>query len=116
VIIVAGCVDLDPGQRDAALAAAIPLLDPTREQTGCLAYVWSPDPVEPGRLQVYELWEGEAALAAHFSGAWYRKMLETLSRHGIRHVEVAKYEVGHSEPVYDPKGRPRADFFTRDDA
>jgi quinol monooxygenase YgiN len=47
VIIVAGCVDLDPGQRDAALAAAIPLLDPTREQTGCLAYVWSPDPVVP---------------------------------------------------------------------
>ncbi len=111
-IIVAGCVDVDPARREAALAAAGPLLDPTREQHGCLAYVWCADPTREGRIWVYERWEDEPSLAAHLAGPHYRAMLAALSSHGLRAVDVAKHRVSLSEPVYDPEGRPRADFFT----
>jgi hypothetical protein len=30
----------------------------------------------------------------------------------VRGASVAKYRVDKSEPVYDPTGKPRADFFT----
>jgi hypothetical protein len=39
-------------------------------------------------------------------------MLEALGRHGLRSADVAKYGVDRHEPVYDPAGKPRADFFT----
>jgi quinol monooxygenase YgiN len=112
MILVAGTVEIDPERRNAALAAAAPLLEPTRAQRGCLAYVWSADPVEPGRLHVFEAWADEAALSAHFAGACYQGMLAVLGRHGLRGADVAKYRADLREPVYDPSGRPRADFFT----
>jgi len=112
MILVAGTVELDPARRDAALAAAAPLLEPTRAHRGCLAYAWSADPVEPGRVHVFEAWADEAALAAHFAGGCYEGMLAVLAGHGLRGADVAKYRSDLREPVYDPSGRPRADFFT----
>ena len=111
MIIVAGSVDFDPARRADALQAAIPLLAPTRAQRGCLAYTWCADPAEPGRVHVFEAWADGAALAAHFEGPCYKGMLAVLGQHGVRGADVAKYRVDAREPVYDPSGRPRADFF-----
>jgi len=112
VIIVAGSVDFDPTHRDAALRAAAPLLAPTRAQRGCLSYSWCADPVEPGRVHVFEAWSDEAALASHFAGECYKGMLAVLGAHGLRGADVAKYRADLREPVYDATGRPRADFVT----
>lgn len=113
MIVIAGSVDFDPARRDDALRAAIPLLAPTRAQRGCLAYAWSADPAEPGRVHVFEAWADEPALAAHFEGPWYKGMLGVLGQHGVRGADVAKYRVDAREPVYDASGRPRADFTSR---
>ena len=43
-IIIAGTVDVDPAQRDAALAAGKPHVDGALTQKGCLAYSWAADP------------------------------------------------------------------------
>lgn len=110
MIVVAGTVDFDPARRDAALAAAVPLLEPTRAQRGCLAYSWSADPAQPGRVHVFEAWADENALASHFAGPLYKGMLGVLGAHGVRGADVAKYRVSAREPVYDASGRPRADF------
>ena len=112
MIIIAGTVDLDPAQREAALDAARPLFEPTLAQKGCRAYSWTADLLAPGRVQVYELWDGEAELAAHFEGPCYLKMRETMGAHGLRGANVSKYRSDRSEPVYDPSGRPRADFLS----
>ena len=39
-------------------------------------------------------------------------MRDTIAAHGLRGADVLKYQADRSEPAYDPKGRPRADFFT----
>ncbi len=111
MIIIAGTVDVDPEQRAAALEAGRPLIEPTLAQKGCLAYDWLPDPLRPGRIVVYERWESAEDLAAHFAGPHYVAMRDTIARFGLRGADVAKYEIARSEPVYDPKGQPRADFF-----
>lgn len=112
MIIVAGTVDFDPAQRDAAVAAASALFAATRAQQGCLDYVWCADPSSPGRVYVYERWRDTEALAAHLAGPCYRDMLAVLGRHGLRGADVAKHRVEKREPVYDAAGKPRADFFT----
>lgn len=115
VIIVAGTVELDPAQRDAALRAASELFAATRAQPGCLDYVWCADPASAGGVWVYERWQDTDSFAAHLAGPCYHGMLAVLGRHGLRSADVAKHRVDRREPVYDAAGKPRADFFTSGD-
>lgn len=112
MIILAGTVDVDPEQRDAALAAGCPHMAATRAQAGCMDYNWSADHLTPGRIYVYERWESREALEAHFKGPHYLAMRNTIGAHGLRGADVSKYRMAISEPVYDSTGTPRADFFT----
>jgi quinol monooxygenase YgiN len=114
MIIIAGTIDLaDPSKRNEALAIAGPLQQKTRtEEPGCHAYVFAPDPCVEGRIGVYELWQDEASLAAHFKHANYLNMRTALGQIGLKGADNKKYRVDLSEPVYDPTMTPRADFFT----
>jgi uncharacterized protein (TIGR02246 family) len=82
------------------------------EEPGCHAYVFSADPCVPGRICVYELWQDEASLAAHFRHENYLRMREALGRVGLKGADNHKYRVDLREPVYDSTFTPRADFFT----
>jgi len=111
MILLTGWIDVDPERRDAALLAGRPHMQATRAWPGCLDYVWSADPLNPARIYVYERWESAEALASHFQGPHYVAMRDAIAAHGIRGVEVFKYEPARQGAVYDPKGVPRADFF-----
>jgi hypothetical protein len=39
-------------------------------------------------------------------------MRDTVAAHGLRGADVLKYDGRRHEPVYDPTGKPRADFFS----
>ena len=79
VIIIAGTVDVDPDKRDAALEAGLPHMEATRAWKGCLDYSWSADGLIPGRIQVFERWESQEDLAAHFEGPHYLNMRTTIA-------------------------------------
>jgi len=111
-VLIAGTVHLPAGDREKALAETAALVSETRTQKGCEHYVWSADPTSDTRLYVFEKWSSVEDLAAHLAGPFYQNMLASLGKYGVTDTEVAKYRVAHEEPVYDPEGRPRADFFT----
>jgi quinol monooxygenase YgiN len=115
LIIISGTVDVEPERRDAALVAAQPHMRATRALEGCLDYVWSGDPLTPGRIYVYERWQSREHLEAHFASPHYPAMRDTIAAHGIRALDVSKHRITLSEPVYDPSGQPRADFFSADE-
>jgi len=112
MIIIAGTVEVDPAQREAALKAGLPHMQATRAQKGCLHYVWTADPLVEGRIYVYEQWEDQTALEAHFAGPHYLGMRNTIAEYGLRGADVSKHRPEISEPVYDETMTPRADFFT----
>lgn len=112
MIIIAGAVDVDPERREAALEAARPHMTKTRAQRGCIDYVWSADPLVPGRIYVFERWEDQASLQAHFDGEHYLNMRNTIASFGMTGADVSKYRPEIQEPVYDETFTPRADFFT----
>ena len=111
-VLVAGTVDILDGEREKALAEAASLMADTRAQTGCVHYVWSADPTSDTRVYVYEYWASVEDLAAHLAGPYYAGMLGLLGKYKIENTDVSKFRVDLEEPVYDPEGRPRADFFT----
>jgi quinol monooxygenase YgiN len=111
-VIIAGTLHFPDGTREQALAETAALVSETRTQTGCLHYVFSADPTSSTRVYVYEKWASSTDLAAHFSGPFYRNMLGKLGQYGVYDIDVSKYRSDLEEPVYDPEGKPRADFFT----
>lgn len=114
MIIIAGHLEFaDRSDRDGVLAAGSDLQQVTRaEEPGCSAYCFSADPGSDTRVQVYELWDDEASLAAHFVHPNYDRMREVFARFPRTGGEVKKYRCDLSEPVYDDTRTARADFFT----
>ncbi len=103
MIIIGGYIDLDPGQRDVAVAASLELQAATvNDEPGCLAYVFVADPLTAGRIRVYEAWGDAESLNAHFQHPNYHAMRAMLGRFERRGSEIAKHEVARSAPVYGP--------------
>ncbi len=111
-IVISGEIDLDPAVREKALLDAQPLIAAALAEKGCVHYAWTADLARPGRVHVFEEWETEADLAYHLSAEPYLQMAGHLASVGIKSAVTRKYRVDLIEPVYDPAGKPRADFFT----
>ena len=66
-VVVAGWIDFDPAERDAALDAFAVVVAASREEPGCIDYAFTPDPDDPGRVRVFEHWVSDAALVEHLT-------------------------------------------------
>src|SRR5215213_4656230 len=64
MVIVAGHVVVDPQERDDYLAGCVEVVRQARRAPGCLDFAISADPIEPGRINVFERWESQAAVEA----------------------------------------------------
>jgi quinol monooxygenase YgiN len=67
VLIVAGSFEVDPDQRDAFVASRHESMQKSRSEPGNLEYTVAPDPIDPGRVVLYERWVDQAALDAHLA-------------------------------------------------
>ena len=114
MIIIAGHLEYaDQDARDTILAAGEALQQATLEdEPGCAAYCFSADPLVDTRVRVYELWDDQDSLSAHFEHQNYREMREVFHLFRRTGGEVKKYRCDLAEPVHDETGALRADFFT----
>jgi len=112
IIVVAALEFANQADRDKAVAATADVQMATRkEEPGCQAYCFAPDPSVPTRIQVYELWDDSASLAAHFKHPNYTKMVEVLRGAGIVESINRAYLTSADEPVYGPNGEMKESFF-----
>jgi quinol monooxygenase YgiN len=68
VVIVAGHIVVEPGQRDEYLAGCIDVVRTARLAPGCLDFSITADLVEPGRINIFERWETQTAVEAFRQG------------------------------------------------
>ena len=66
MIVIAGKILVKPERRAEAQRAALAMAEATRREAGCISYAFYADLVEPGTFFIFEEWESDAALAAHF--------------------------------------------------
>jgi quinol monooxygenase YgiN len=88
MVIVAGHVVVDPQQRDDYLSGCVEVVHQARRATGCLDFALSADLVDPGRVNIFEQWESQAAVEA-FRG-WGPSDEQGAA---IRAASVAEYDV-----------------------
>jgi len=113
MIIISATLDFaTQAHRDRAVEDSAPVQQATRdEEPGCQAYCFAADPCVPTRIQVYELWDDEPTLVAHFKHQNYEDMKTVLNRQGIVDTANQMYLISAHEPVYDEQGLPRESFF-----
>lgn len=109
-IVIAAQIDLDPAQRDEALRTAQPHIDAALAEKGCIHYDWSADLNNPARVNVFEEWESEEALAAHFKDPAYTGMRDHIGRFGLTAAASKKYRVDAEGPVYNAEGQATEAF------
>ncbi len=68
MVIVGGAFQVDPGERDAFVAERAEVMRRSRAEQGCIEYVMAADPLEPGRVVLFERWASQADLDAHLAG------------------------------------------------
>jgi quinol monooxygenase YgiN len=67
VVIVGGTYQVEPGLREQYVAERSELMRRSRSERGCLEYVFSADPLDPGRVVLFEVWESQGDLDAHLA-------------------------------------------------
>ena len=65
MVIVGGWFEVDPDARDAFVAERAQVMRRSRAEQGCIEYVMAADPLEPGRVVLFERWATQADLDAH---------------------------------------------------
>jgi hypothetical protein len=69
----------------------------SRAEPGCITYAFTGDPIELGRVLLFERWESKAALATHLEA------MRSGPRPGndieVRGAEILQYEIGEVGPL-----------------
>jgi len=99
VLIIAGTFRIDPTQRETAVAAAREMMTETLKEKGCHAYAFSADFSDPARVHLFERWESQADLEAHFKTPHMARFQAAIGKLGVRDFEVQKYTISAVGPV-----------------
>ncbi|MGH3550033.1 MAG: putative quinol monooxygenase [Pseudonocardiaceae bacterium] len=88
MVIVAGHLVVEPQQRTSYLAGCVAVVEQARLAPGCLDFAITADLIDPGRIDIYERWESQAAAEAfRGSGPSEEQGADMLS------ASVAEYDV-----------------------
>lgn len=99
MLIIAGTIDVDPDQMDDFLRASIDMMRATHEEPGCLAYSFTVDQLVLGRIQLFEKWESNEDLAAHFEAPHMAVFQQRTGALTIMARDILKYQIASEGPV-----------------
>ena len=80
------------------LEAAEPLMRASEAEDGCDTYLMMADPLDPGRVRIFERWQSEEALAAHFAEP-HCQFGAAMGGLGVTGSDVVKYQISSSGPL-----------------
>jgi Antibiotic biosynthesis monooxygenase len=97
MVIVAGYFDVDPARREEFISERVESMARSRAEPGCITYAFSGDPIDLGRVLLFERWESKEALAVHLG------VLSSAPRPDsdieILRMEVLQYVIAEMGPI-----------------
>src|SRR5215208_2031240 len=95
MVIVAGHLTVDPQQRASYLADCVSVVEEARGTAGCLDFAITADLTDPGRINIFERWESQAAVDA-FRGSGPSDEQGA----AIRSASVAEFDVADVRSLF----------------
>ncbi len=99
MLIIAGTFRIDPTKREATVAAANEMMAETLKEKGCHAYAFTADFADPARVHLFERWESQADLEAHFKTPHMARLQAAMGTLGVSDFAVQKYTISAVGPV-----------------
>lgn len=93
MIVVSGTVAIRPDKREEAVAAAVTMANATAAEKGCLTYRFYADIEDPHLFRIFEEWETEEALQAHFQTPHMAAFNQTLPQLVAGPADIKMYVV-----------------------
>jgi len=93
MLIVSGTLTIDPADAPKLAAAATTMMAETLKETGCHQYVFSQSMADPSKVQIFEMWQSDEELAAHFEMPHMADFRGALADVNVTSREIYKYEV-----------------------
>lgn len=89
MVIVAGHIRVDPQQRASYLAGCVDVVTQARRAPGCLDFTISADLLDPGRINVFERWECQAAVESFRGSGPSADQTATMLSADVSEYEIA---------------------------
>jgi len=102
MIVIAGEIEVDPADHDRAAAAAGAMIEASRREPGCGAYTITQELGSPGCFRIFEEWESQAALDAHFAAPHLAEFEKRITALSVRSLGAQRYEIASSKPFVLP--------------
>ena len=99
MIVIAGRVVIEPAKREEAVQAALEMMRETAREPGCISYTFSADLSDPGTFRIFEEWESQQALDAHFTTPHMARFGAAIGQLGVKEMNVQRYEVSSVGPL-----------------
>lgn len=99
MLIVAGTIATESGGREPFLSAVQPMVSATLLEAGCNEYAFTPDPNDDNRVLLYELWDDQGALDAHFASDHMAAWQETRKGLAVAGASIKKYLISSVEDL-----------------
>lgn len=98
-ILITGVIDLDPAKHDEAVAVFSKAMAATRQDEGCVRYVFSADLDTPGRFHIAEEWESQEASDAHMTKPHLAEFFRAMGGLGVTGSSVTKWTGARPEKL-----------------
>ena len=99
MLVIAGHVRIDPTNHNEAVAAAIDVMTATAEEAGCISYTFSADLSDRSKFHIFEEWESQDALDAHFKTPHMAVFQGKFGALGVSEMALQRYEVASVGPL-----------------
>ena len=99
MLIVTGVVEVSDAAVEKAIAAAQEMVAETLKEPGCLIYEFSQILGQATRFRVYEEWQDQAALEAHFATPHMAVFRAALGEVGLTSRELYTITGGQKQPL-----------------
>lgn len=99
MIVIAGTVRIRAGMREAAIERGLWMSRLTEGEPGCRHYRFYADLDDPERFLIFEEWEDEVALHAHFGTPHMAEFSGALAELIAAPPTVTRYDVAAARPL-----------------
>ena len=99
MIVIAGSLTINPDMRDAALTAGTEMMTATLQEPGCRAYQFSSALDDPSKVCIFEEWDDQAALDAHFAAPHMAEFQAVAGAFVVGRGTITKYQISFSGPL-----------------
>jgi quinol monooxygenase YgiN len=95
MVIVGGHITVAPEQRESYLAGCVSIVEQARGTAGCLDFAITADLIDPGRVNLFERWESQAAVETFRRSAPRNKQGAAMLS-----ASVAEYDIADVRHLY----------------